>query len=422
MSTSAVARLLAAGWLLATATAHDRFAAMETGAILSPRHYHAAPAQKLLRRQDVCLSGNHPCNEIGDAGSTACCPDDSYCIINPTTTTLAACCPLGSTCDSPCPASQYQCATPITLSPGGTTTLAPACCPRRCPKPSMFGCPASLGSGCCSYGSVCAPPSQCLSTLPPATTSSRPLVLPVPPGCTTSQIACPSSLGGGCCADSQSCTLVAGAPHCADAVVTPTGSGVARADDADGLSTGAKTGIGVGVVGGFALVTGVLTFFFLRRRRARRRSEQSGGGRDFSNGNESETVGPLEGVAQGYAGPEPALGPYSETEETDGRRPGYYSYATTTVSSTPVVAGATPHGPGDITGAVELDSRGVVGRRGEGARPGRFELDAGGEGGPSPMTEGGSLVGTPGVPGRSPGVTPGRLPYEGDPWAAEGRR
>lgn len=55
MSTTAVARLLAG------ATAHDRFAAMETAAVLSPREYHAAPAQKLLRRQDICLQGNHPC-------------------------------------------------------------------------------------------------------------------------------------------------------------------------------------------------------------------------------------------------------------------------------------------------------------------------------------------------------------------------
>lgn len=61
MSAAAVAKLLAAGWLLSGAAAHDRFAAMETAAVLSPRKYHAAPAQKLLRRQDICLQGNHPC-------------------------------------------------------------------------------------------------------------------------------------------------------------------------------------------------------------------------------------------------------------------------------------------------------------------------------------------------------------------------
>lgn len=332
-------------------------------------------------------------------------PPPPSCIINPTTTTLAACCPLGSTCDSPCPADQFQCATTLTLA--STTTTLPACCPRRCPSPSQFGCPSSLGSGCCSYGSVCAPPSQCLSTLAPSTTS-RPLVLPAPPGCTTSQIACAPSLGGGCCAVTQSCTLVAGAPHCADAAVTPTGSGVARVDDdeGDGLTTGAKAGIGVGVVGFFAIVTAALTVFCLRRRR--RRSEL-GGGMTETNEVVSGGAGPLEGVAQGYAGPEPGLGPYSEREEE------YYAYTT---STTPVVGGAalgTPHGPGDILGAVELDSRGV--ERGE--RRGGVELGAG-EGGPSPMTEGGGSLG--GTPGWTPGWTPEGTPYEGGPWAAEGRR
>lgn len=366
----------------------------------------------LPRRLLVCLHSHYPFPPTDPQPalprhSPQTLTPTSSCIINPTTTTLAACCPLGSTCDSPCPADQFQCATTLTLST--TTTLLPACCPRRCPSPSQFGCPSSLGSGCCSYGSVCAPPSQCLSTLAPSTTS-RPLVLPVPPGCTTSQIACAPSLGGGCCAVTQSCTLVAGAPHCADAAVTPTASGVARADDeGDGLTTGAKAGIGVGVVGFFAIVTAVLTVFCLRRRgrpRRRRRGEQGGGM------TETEVIsgsGPLEGVAQGYAGPEPGLGPYSEREEE------YYAYTT---STTPVVGGAalgTPHGPGDILGAVELDSRGVE----SGERRGGAGLGAG-EGGPSPMTEGGGSLG--GTPGWTPGWTPEGTPYEGGPWAAEGRR
>ena len=65
MSTT-VLRTLIAGWLLAIAGAaqYEPFVPAETGAILSPRFYHATPAKPLAalgRRQAQCIEGNHPC-------------------------------------------------------------------------------------------------------------------------------------------------------------------------------------------------------------------------------------------------------------------------------------------------------------------------------------------------------------------------
>ncbi len=55
-----------AGWLLlagtaAGAIAHERFMAVETGAVLSPRVYHMSPAQPLQKREGTCDAGSHPC-------------------------------------------------------------------------------------------------------------------------------------------------------------------------------------------------------------------------------------------------------------------------------------------------------------------------------------------------------------------------
>ncbi len=62
------------GWLLAgaaAAIAHERFVAVETGAVLSPRMYRMSPAQPLGKRQDGCDSGSHPC---------ACCEWPCPCL------------------------------------------------------------------------------------------------------------------------------------------------------------------------------------------------------------------------------------------------------------------------------------------------------------------------------------------------------
>jgi hypothetical protein len=57
-------RVAVVGWLLAgaaAAMAHERFVAVETGAVLSPRQYHMSPALPLLKRQNGCDPGSHPC-------------------------------------------------------------------------------------------------------------------------------------------------------------------------------------------------------------------------------------------------------------------------------------------------------------------------------------------------------------------------
>lgn len=221
----------------------------------------------------------------------------------------------------------------------------------------MFGCPASLGGKCCSYGSVCGT-NVCISTIS-ASTSSKPLVSQIPEGCTTSQISCASSLGGGCCAVTQTCTLVGGSARCANAIITPTDSGISRAEDKPELTVGAKAGIGVGVVVGCGLLIGLATWWCLRKRRER--SEYSsqqprptgvigqvlGGGRDPTD-DASEMVshgGPAIGITRDYFGPDPVAGPYTDYHNESG------------ISTPRAGVPLQPHGPGDIAAPVEIDSR-----------------------------------------------------------------
>lgn len=361
-----VVRALVIGWLLSTvvtAAQYEPFLPAETGAALSPRFYRATPAKPLPlgKRQAQCQQGSHPCDEIGEVGSTACCPDDSYCIVNATATTKAACCPIGSTCDSPCNAQSYQCPATVTRTESGSTitTTGPGCCGRVCTSTSMFGCAKSFGGGCCSYGSVCGT-NECISTVS-ASTSSKALVSQIPEGCTTRQISCASSLGGGCCAVTQTCTLVSGKAHCADAIITPTQSGVVLAEKDQGLSVGTKAGIGVGVVVGCGLIIGAATWWCLRRRRERSELNSQGprptnvigtvlggsGGR-YPTDDASEMVShgvPVTGVAQDYFGPDAVHGPYTDFHNDSG-------FSTPRLAGVPVQ----PHGPGDITAPVEIDS------------------------------------------------------------------
>ncbi|KAK4104303.1 hypothetical protein N658DRAFT_444292 [Parathielavia hyrcaniae] len=377
---AAVTRSLAAAG--ADAIVHERFAAVETGVMLSPREYHLSPAQPLGKRQDGCNPGSHPCNEIGPAGASICCPNNQYCIINPRTTTLGACCHLGATCDSPCPEYQFQCATTLTLTAAGTTTTttSPACCNRTCPQTSMFQCPPSLGGGCCAYGARCATGGQCLLVVAPTTSSSSAMslsVTPPPPGCSTGQISCAATLGGGCCAATQSCTLVSGRAHCAATPAPePTeGEGVSVVDADAGaggsLSPGATAGVAVGVVVACGLVIGAVTWWCLRRRRRRMgmgegegysssgsRSRPAGvvglvvggsGGREMSDANSdvvSGSGGRLAGLTHDYFGPAPGMGPYSEGAS-----------AVTTPGMERGGVPLQPNEPGDIAVPVEIDSR-----------------------------------------------------------------
>ncbi|KAG7288553.1 hypothetical protein NEMBOFW57_004906 [Staphylotrichum longicolle] len=331
-------RAVVVGWLLAgaAAVAHERFVAVETGAVLSPRLYHMSPALPLLKRQNGC-----------------------DCIIDPKDTSKGGCCHIGSTCDSPCAESQYQCnkTTTTTLTSGATpvTTLVPACCPRTCTGASEFHCPAVSGTstgrgGCCAYGARCGAAGQCLFT--PAPTTSLDLSL-APPGCTTGQISCAATLGGGCCAATQSCTLIDAKAHCADNPITPTGSGVSvvNADETwGGLSAGAKAGIAVGVVVGAGLVMGAATWWCLRRRRAGRGEGGSSSARTRPGAGVMGRVvgGGLGGLAQDYFGPAPAVGPYSDTHTTS---------AVTTPGLERGGVPLQPHEPGDIAVPVEIDSR-----------------------------------------------------------------
>ncbi|KAK3325236.1 hypothetical protein B0H66DRAFT_115361 [Apodospora peruviana] len=393
---------------------HERFQAIETGGaavmILSPRWYPSplSPARpplfvvdtSLRKRQNVCEAGHHPCNELGEVGSSACCADNQYCIVDPGDPSKPSCCAIGSTCGSQCSESQYQCngTSTITSSPSVTTSVFAACCGRKCPLTSMFGCPESFGGGCCSYGSTCGPSGQCLSSVMSSSSVSAVLTL-VPDGCTTSQVSCASSLGGGCCAVTQSCVRLDddSGPKCAERTVTPSASGIVAIDNPrkSELSAGAKAGISVGVIVIAGLVIGAVTWLCLRKRRIRRMSEvgggpggsgsnrpprptgvtgqvigggggggiSGGGRRDMSDLN-SERGGPLPGVVQDYFGPEPQLGPYSDEgpsheQQQYGQHGGpQQSVVTPPAGGDPEVVGGVPllpHGPGDITAPVEID-------------------------------------------------------------------
>ncbi|AEO55913.1 hypothetical protein MYCTH_2077114 [Thermothelomyces thermophilus ATCC 42464] len=388
--------LPAFGWLLAAVagaatTEHERFAAVETGAVLAPRLYHMGPASPLEKREDGCREGWHPCNDIGPPGENACCPNDQYCIVNPSDTTTAGCCSIGARCrGSPCDPTAYQCNKTTTITAQGTpsVSLIPACCGRVCTGTSEFQCPTSLGGGCCKYGSRCGRDKQCIFTLtepsptPTPSTSIDPALIPPPPGCETGQTSCPASLGGGCCPATQSCTLITGKAHCADNPPEPTGSGVSVVDGADGgLSPGATAGVAVGVVVGAGAILGLAASWWCARRRRKGggMSEATGSapasrptgvvgrivggsGGAGSAGREISDVtsdvasrsgrfgggGGGGGLVQDYFGPAPAVGPYSET---------HTSSPVTTPGLDRGGVPLQPHEPGDIAVPVEIDSR-----------------------------------------------------------------
>ncbi|OIW23687.1 hypothetical protein CONLIGDRAFT_649704 [Coniochaeta ligniaria NRRL 30616] len=407
----------AIGWLLHASATAQLFAAMNPAPTLWPRYYQAAsPLRPLGKRQAAqCAAGKHACSDIGPPGAAACCPDDTYCIVNATASSVAACCAIGSVCNSPCAESEYQCIVTVTItsvSPPTTTSTA-ACCPRQCTQTSMFGCPSSLGGGCCSYGQTCASASQCLWTSSP-TNAVTSVVSQIPPGCTTSQFACPSSLGGGCCDVTASCTFVPGSgAHCAALTVAPTASGVAAVpQNNDGLGTGAKAGIGAGVVAGVGIVVGVVTWLILRRRKNQRSSQ---GSRPDASGSDPQTYsgatatspiprrtglallardrsppemtqqphpdntvtrggGRLRGLTADYFGPAAVPGPFTEPPHQQG------DGSPSTMATTPPggnnrdrAVPMDPHSPDDITAPVEIDSRARQ-RNVSDTIAGRFEL------------------------------------------------
>ncbi|ROV96827.1 hypothetical protein VMCG_07923 [Cytospora schulzeri] len=372
---------------------------------LSRRIFYEAFAHppSLAKRDGDCGTDQHPCSDIN---STSCCPNTDYCIVNETTYE-PFCCPLGSTCGQSCHTDAYysKITTTTTKSSKPTVETVFACVGRKCINTNYL-CAESFGGGCCPYDADCASGGNCLV---PSTSSSSlaisTIVSEIPAGCSIQgQTSCTIG-GGGCCDSGYTCTQVSSQAMCARAsststttFVTPTASGVTVEHTSQGLSTGAKAGIAVGVIVAAALITGALTWLFIRRRASGRstttgqemRSGIGGGGPDgpheadghgqgygfspraayqrrgsgqvmsetgyapSSTHMTSRSGGTLPGLTSDYFGAAAGRGPYS----TD--RPGETT-TTPEYLAQPVRAdGQTPHGPGDIVGPVEIGGGGSV--------------------------------------------------------------
>ncbi|KAK1987141.1 hypothetical protein LZ30DRAFT_545829, partial [Colletotrichum cereale] len=341
------------------------------GGALVPRFLIDAP-KLAVRDGGICVDIGFP---------ETCCANTNYCYVKPDNRPW--CCPVGSNCDSNCAATAYQCPATVTRTVSDTvtgaaavtTSVSSACCGRTCRSTSAFRCESRFGGGCCSYGQTCVSGGGCVRAVTP-TSSATALLTPVDPGCTaTTQHACAD---GGCCDRLWDCVVVSGTAACAPG--RPTATDLRIVDDApDGLSTGAKAGIGVGVsIVGCALVVLSAWFCLFRRRRrgtATASSPRSGGvggasrasgggsGPGGGGGGGSERPGRSaramsevtsssrptmwRGGTQDYFGPTAVAGPYTETDTATpgrGRR------------GVPLQA----HSPSDVVAPVEMDSVGVV--------------------------------------------------------------
>ncbi|GKT60687.1 transcription factor C2H2 [Colletotrichum tofieldiae] len=390
------ALVIAALAVCARAAAGQRFAAVDmspAGGALVPRFFVDAPRLAIrdggahypritfsTPQWPVTFADDNPGVDIGHPGD--CCANTNYCYVKPDNTPW--CCPVGSNCDSNCPATAYQCPTTVTRTVsetimGGavvttslTTSVSSACCGRVCPSASAFRCEARFGGGCCSYGQTCVSSRGCVSTVT-AASSATGLLTPIDPGCTaTTQHACDD--GKGCCDNLWHCTVASGTEACAPGNPTATDVRIVEGGSG-GLSAGAKAGIGVGVsVVGCALV-GFSAWFCLikRRRRGTTMSQRSGGASRVSGGvsglgGGSERPGrsaramsevtsgsrptARRGGTQDYFGPTAVAGPYTETEPV----------ASDGAASTPGRGRGVPlqaHSPSDVVAPVEIDSVGV---------------------------------------------------------------
>ncbi|KAJ8062275.1 hypothetical protein OCU04_008823 [Sclerotinia nivalis] len=346
------------------------------GNALSPGYYMGLQEGRLLGRDSgVCESGSHSCLDINGTG--ICCSNSKYCIISPSKG--AACCAIGSNCDSPCSSDSYLCNKTITVS--STATVTSTCCPRACPSVSLYKCADSLGGGCCSYNAQCVSSGGsggCAVTLSSSSTTA--LVSVIPSGCTTNQIACASSMGGGCCDIGFRCTVLSGTNYCAATTgalsAIRTGSNGIMAtgtsnstSTSHGLSTGAKAGIGVGVsILALAIIGACIYFFTIHRRHSLKSKTSSNPDADippamsqFSGSHLSNTAAsktgsktskPYRYMRQGsdYFGATAPSGPFTE-ENTDATASPGYGY----VNHRGVPA--TPQSPSDIAASVEIGGR-----------------------------------------------------------------
>ncbi|KAF4983317.1 hypothetical protein FZEAL_1255 [Fusarium zealandicum] len=301
----------------------------------------------LAKRNGDCGADHHNCLDVGF--NNDCCDNDSYCYVNRDGD--PKCCAIGSDCsdDSPCKPTAYFCTRTITAS--GTATAREGCCNRKCPNTSLYLCASSLGGNCCGYDSACRAGGECATT---KSASKTGLLTPVPEGCTTSQHKC--SDGAGCCNNGQVCTQVSGEGYCAEG--EPTGSGITVVDDSnngdDGLSDGAKAGIGVGAVVGTSIIVGGLTWLCISKRRQRQRTASgraSGDGQDNGGAPPPDAMTDISGsqarhgMNHDYFGPDAVAGPFTEPAGSEATSPGRGR-------AVPLRA----EGPGDITAPVEIDS------------------------------------------------------------------
>ncbi|KAL2758725.1 hypothetical protein ACRALDRAFT_1080436 [Sodiomyces alcalophilus JCM 7366] len=287
-----------------------------------------------------------------------------------------------------CDATAYQCTTTITTS--GTTTTSSACCGRSCPTTSFFQCEAEYGGNCCPHGATCASGGLCRMTM--STTPSA-IVTPIDPGCTaTTQRACPDQEG--CCDEWMHCTEIDGTRGCRPGNPSNGYTFVPDPDAADddtggseGLSTGARAGIGAGVtVGACAIIGAIAWFFFFRRRRHQQEQEDQGSGQpqhqdrrsshpvsglvsphhlrgyaftnDRTPGGSAQAMSDVatdisrptrrRGLTQDYFGPDAVAGPFTETAAmSPATSPGVLD------RGVPLTA----QSPNDITAPVEIDSQ-----------------------------------------------------------------
>ncbi|KAI5467111.1 hypothetical protein BGZ63DRAFT_17395 [Mariannaea sp. PMI_226] len=333
---------------LASAQLVERYGAVPidpTG--LTPRYFLDKSLPFAKRAGTSCGDDKHSCLDVGFGDG--CCDNDSYCYVNRSGD--LKCCPIGSNCvdDSPCNSTAYFCTRTVTT--GSTPVARPGCCGRRCPETSLFLCAASLGGGCCSYGADCRANGACAATK--TASESNTLTLIAEGECTASQHKCAD--GTGCCEDGQHCTQVSGTGYCAPGNITESMNAVPDPDKA-GLSNGAKAGIGIGAVVGASIIVGGLTWLCISHRRQHRRSlgmEDSGIGGDSVPVDEMEEASGTDGsraarhgLTQDYFGPDAETGPFTETTAPFDTSPGQSRAVPTR-----------PDGPGDITAAVEIDSR-----------------------------------------------------------------
>lgn len=264
-STGTFALAFTLTWAFSSAQTTSRYGSLPLPTDQLIPRFWINPAFPLAKRDGDCGSGRHSCLDIGFGDD--CCDNDTYCYVNKDGD--PKCCPVGSNCsnDSPCSSTAYFCTRTVTES--GTATARGGCCGRKCPNKSLYLCPSDSGGNCCGYDSQCRAGGSCATTRPASRTG---LLTPVPEGCTTSQHKCAD--GGGCCDNWQQCTEVSGTGYCAAELPTSTDDTIIDNNSDDGLSGGAKAGIGVGAVLGAGIIVGGLTWLFLSRRRRQRTLNQ----------------------------------------------------------------------------------------------------------------------------------------------------